>query len=1182
MSPRLLGLNKKNKPESPAPPGSGKTDLLLRFFDSQFFDEWIALTYLYKSNSAGVQDYLCNRLYGLPEAGIEKYLSQLCQLVISRPFASLERVLVGLCAKSLRIAVKVHWLLSAIAQDQPKNKAVGELRDNCERAAMEGSWEPPFRDNKLLPLSPPRSRGPLSPSLGSSIMSRLSREHTVVSPSGRLSARNLSATWTDGAGSPEGMLGFQGSRATSPDPIARPTSPDGLGGGMYTSYGMSQGLEGLICASPSAVRRQSLGVERQRYVEGQLQISPEPEVMSPPSSPRLRHSTFGATLDFIEALCDASSGLTAFATEDRQWALRRGLEEINKEIEAASRSGIASCWFPMGTRNERIIRLAAKEASLLNSREKAPFVLIVETLAADVQPLHNIEASSSSQGSPDDGEGSSRTSVVRQPSSQYADSVQSVIAGRLSSHAAAGPGPGSPQHAGQHPGRSVHRRNDTASSRLPSPGSPSAASAAVGAQDSKADTRPARLDLTTRRSLSFSEAASAPDIAGEHRPAGTQAAPPETPADGLHPSRPSPRQQGKTTPSKAAYYDDAFAKGLQAAVDGLRGEGPLVSVQLEIRNDSTAASQQTPTPASQTTPDEVAKPEEPMTGPLTKSLSRSVFSPDRRRGMVGTSPSDSVLPFKGMGILARLGFCRRPFSDDEAESTVAPKPAVRPVQPEPHVRVRIRVHGGVDLRLGNRSSPKHRRVPSEEALLKMAAQHNSPIPFPAVFSPIPEDYDSTVQQLQQQQQQQQQQQLQRPPSKTSQGTTFAERLNGFLTGAGGNSSKAAEPSSGLHQGALMSNIGSSPAQLSEVRHAQMAVSGSNAGYARDTSIAAVASAGGQSLESDFGLDRAGSGGTASTSGDPLDTAYSGLSGIHSARDKARNEAIAVYGERFDAKCKRIQSESPHGRRPAWAVRPVIVKSGDDCRQELLAVQLISTFYDIFQEAQLPLWLRPYEVLVTSNRTALIELIPDSLSIHTIKAKSPPGTSLRDHFVARHGQGTTQCLEAQRNFVESMAGYSLVCFFMQLKDRHNGNIMLDERGHVIHIDFGFMLSNSPGGVNFEAAPFKLTRELLEVMDSNSEGKASELFDYYKVLCIQGFLACRKHADRIILLVEMMQGSGCPAFKAGPRCVHNLRKRFHLNLTETQCVEVVLGMISDSLDAWRTRQYDYYQRVLNGIL
>ena len=51
--------------------------------------------------------------------------------------------------------------------------------------------------------------------------------------------------------------------------------------------------------------------------------------------------------------------------------------------------------------------------------------------------------------------------------------------------------------------------------------------------------------------------------------------------------------------------------------------------------------------------------------------------------------------------------------------------------------------------------------------------------------------------------------------------------------------------------------------------------------------------------------------------------------------------------------------------------------------------------------------------------------------------------------------------------------------LQVKDRHNGNLLLDEEGHIIHIDFGFMLSNSPGGVNFESAPFKLTRELLEV-------------------------------------------------------------------------------------------------------
>ena len=50
---------------------------------------------------------------------------------------------------------------------------------------------------------------------------------------------------------------------------------------------------------------------------------------------------------------------------------------------------------------------------------------------------------------------------------------------------------------------------------------------------------------------------------------------------------------------------------------------------------------------------------------------------------------------------------------------------------------------------------------------------------------------------------------------------------------------------------------------------------------------------------------------------------------------------------------------------------------------------------------------------------------------------------------------------------------------QLKDRHNGNLLLDDDGHIVHIDFSFMLSYSPGGINFESAPFKLTRELLEV-------------------------------------------------------------------------------------------------------
>ena len=57
----------------------------------------------------------------------------------------------------------------------------------------------------------------------------------------------------------------------------------------------------------------------------------------------------------------------------------------------------------------------------------------------------------------------------------------------------------------------------------------------------------------------------------------------------------------------------------------------------------------------------------------------------------------------------------------------------------------------------------------------------------------------------------------------------------------------------------------------------------------------------------------------------------------------------------------------------------------------------------------------------------------------------------------------------------------------MKDRHNQNIMIDNEGHIIHIDYGFLLSNAPGkGLKFERAPFKLTEEFVNVL-RGTQGK-----------------------------------------------------------------------------------------------
>jgi hypothetical protein len=188
-------------------------------------------------------------------------------------------------------------------------------------------------------------------------------------------------------------------------------------------------------------------------------------------------------------------------------------------------------------------------------------------------------------------------------------------------------------------------------------------------------------------------------------------------------------------------------------------------------------------------------------------------------------------------------------------------------------------------------------------------------------------------------------------------------------------------------------------------------------------------------------------------------------GVQGPRDPD-DPSMTALREPWNKKLARIRESSPYGHYSTWQLIPVIIKSGDDLRQELIASQFLNKLQQIWKSEHVPVYVKPSNILVNSNDSGMIEPFVNSVSLHQIKkyqykklssqlstnqttttttaaapTQTPPTTTatttaaptLLDYFLEEFGQSkhSELFLTAQKNFVESCAGYSIACYLLQV-------------------------------------------------------------------------------------------------------------------------------------------------------
>lgn len=249
---------------------------------------------------------------------------------------------------------------------------------------------------------------------------------------------------------------------------------------------------------------------------------------------------------------------------------------------------------------------------------------------------------------------------------------------------------------------------------------------------------------------------------------------------------------------------------------------------------------------------------------------------------------------------------------------------------------------------------------------------------------------------------------------------------------------------------------------------------------------------------------------------PFDTQYNivNIKSIKELNSNSKPLLIKVYIQKSNTSKNEINNNEINNNETSKnepkIKKRIIIKKDANLRKENIVSSLISllqsNLYNQSKKERLDRFdqIPTYKILMISNDLGIIEYVDDSITLGLISQK---GYTLKNYIYELNKN--EKISEVNEKFIKSLAISSCLSYILGLGDRHLDNIMINKKGQIFHIDYGYLLENPLTNI-FGAPVIRVTSEMIDFLG----GQNSKFYIDFKDYVIKVFDILRLYGNIIL--------------------------------------------------------------------